>query len=388
MCVDGTKPLSCRARLSRNGSGVVLKSEHRNWQGDVISIEEVHAYRVYELECFNVPSAKCSLLKCALVVLGLVTAEQITTNRDQGLLSEVLTGFCNIDDSSSLGLHVVVTSLLPHGSGMGGSSILAGCVLASVGKCLGIEFTSGPESAVGTNDAIQAVIALEQILTTGGGHQDQANGLFPGAKTVTCNPLEFPLNISIDPIQLDSVFAQTLNENLLLIFTGQTRLAKGILSQCLRRWSTRSQAIVENVKGLNSNALLARHALEDSSLEQLGKAFEIYWSQKKVMAGGDSGVEPRLVKRIIEQLHSKKHIHGASLCGAGGGGFLALIKSETISLTEIRSTLDETIQSEGLIDGVLSIHSCSISKQGLTIDLLPESVVGDDVFDIAWLVAN
>lgn len=56
-------------------------------------------------------------------------------------------------------------SELPPGSGMGGSSVLAAAAVQSLAGLLGVPVSS--------QDLIYLVSQVEQILTTGGGWQDQ-----------------------------------------------------------------------------------------------------------------------------------------------------------------------------------------------------------------------
>jgi galactokinase/mevalonate kinase-like predicted kinase len=63
------------------------------------------------------------------------------------------------------GFELLTWSRLPTGSGLGTSSILAGAVMAALWRACGRSFTK--------SDVTHAVLHLEQMLTTGGGWQDQ-----------------------------------------------------------------------------------------------------------------------------------------------------------------------------------------------------------------------
>jgi len=72
------------------------------------------------------------------------------------------------------GLQIRTEVDLPMGSGLGTSSILAATVLRAFSEMLG----SPPDD----QSLSDQVMRLEQLMTTGGGWQDQAGGIFPGAK--------------------------------------------------------------------------------------------------------------------------------------------------------------------------------------------------------------
>ena len=139
---------------------------------------------------------KCLLLRAALVALGVV---DIATHRynffhfDCYLLFAVfilkIHPLCQLSRDSGVslseylhnnlggGISVTCVSDLPAGSGMGGSSILAAAALHSLSALLGLSTS---------RDALVSLVSqVEQLLTTGGGWQDQVQYfrlfVFPGA---------------------------------------------------------------------------------------------------------------------------------------------------------------------------------------------------------------
>ena len=66
------------------------------------------------------------------------------------------------------------------------------------------------------------------MLTTGGGWQDQVGGLTGGIKLVSTPP-GLPQRITVTPVQLSADVAAQLEKRLLLVYTGQRRLAKNLL---------------------------------------------------------------------------------------------------------------------------------------------------------------
>jgi len=64
--------------------------------------------------------------------------------------------------------------------GLGSSSILAGVLLNAISLSMGKKY-SNHESL------IHAVLVVEQLMTTGGGWQDQVGGIYPNAKLTISN---------------------------------------------------------------------------------------------------------------------------------------------------------------------------------------------------------
>ncbi|KAL4687364.1 hypothetical protein H8959_019492 [Pygathrix nigripes] len=100
--------------------------------------------------------------------------------------------------------------------------------------------------------------------------------------------------------------------------------------------------------------------LQTGSLPLLGQCLTSYWEQKKLMA---PGCEPLAVRRMMDVL--APHVHGQSLAGAGGGGFLYLLTKEPQQKEALEAVLAKT---EGL--GNYSIHLVEVDTQGLSLKLL------------------
>ena len=140
--------------------GLVLASRDINDVFIPETVGEVLAYRN--------PADPFALLKAALVVKGVVPVDC----RPDTPISTLL--------GSGQGLRLTTQTRIPRGSGLGTSSIIAGAVLASLDNLFGIK--SPPE------ELFDQVLCLEQMLTTGGGWQDQVGGLTGGVKLLTTAP--------------------------------------------------------------------------------------------------------------------------------------------------------------------------------------------------------
>ncbi|XP_066493158.1 L-fucose kinase isoform X2 [Tiliqua scincoides] len=338
--VDGHKPIGAQARRIAEPQ-LRLISTSGGLEGEVIM--ELICRDVEDLQDYCQPHAPGALLKAALICTKVVDLCSQKSLREQ--LRERFRG----------GLELYAWSRLPHGSGMGTSSILAGAVIASLYKLSG--------HSASTESLIHAVLHLEQVLTTGGGWQDQVGGLVPGIK-IGRSKAQLPLKVEVEPVTVPEGFIGTLNEHLLLLYTGKTRLARNLLQDVLRNWYARLSSIVENANALVSNAEECAQALQQGNLAFLGECVNRYWQQKKNMA---PGCEPLAVQRMMEVL--RPHVYGQSLAGAGGGGFLYILTKESRQQEALQRILAET---EGL--GNFSIHSVEVDTAGFKMQLL-----GDDL---------
>jgi galactokinase/mevalonate kinase-like predicted kinase len=166
--------------------------------------------RLEELLDYRDPVSAFALPKTALVLIKLDGATARTT-----ALPDVL-------DSLGGGLEITLLSAVPKGSGLGTSSVLAGVILAALARFFGRPLVS--------DELIRQVLQVEQMLTTGGGWQDQIGGFVLGVK---CIESRFGLRPHFVVHQLDFFFFQDLGcfACCTLFYTGITRLAKNILAE-------------------------------------------------------------------------------------------------------------------------------------------------------------
>ncbi|KAL0967867.1 hypothetical protein UPYG_G00258650 [Umbra pygmaea] len=331
--VDGRRPIGARARRIKKPC-LLLVSSNGEEEG-AVTMETV-CEQLQDLKDYCVPHAPGALLKAVCVCSGLVTYPS-----QQSLKEQLLARWGG-------GVEIRTWSLLPHGSGLGTSSILAGAVLAAIYRCTGRTYD--------TDSLIHAVLHLEQMLTTGGGWQDQVGGLVGGVKLARSKAC-LPLRVEVECLQLSENFLCSLQEHLLLVYTGKTRLARNLLQDTVRRWYSRVPSIVENAGQLVDNAEECALACREGSLLRLGACMDCYWGQKKIMA---PGCEPAAVRTMMDAL--RPLTLGQSLAGAGGGGFLYLLTRLPQQRDAVRQVLDST---QGLQD--FSVHSVELDMDGISL---------------------
>jgi fucokinase len=82
--------------------------------------------------------------------------------------------------------------------------------------------------------------------------------------TIAQNKL--PLEIKINRLEISKETLESINQRLILIYTGITRLAKDLLLNVLRNWYLISPSIYNNVQELVQNAFRCAKALESGKL--------------------------------------------------------------------------------------------------------------------------
>lgn len=223
------------------------------------------------------------------------------------------------------GLEITLLAAIPAGSGLGTSSILAATVLGAISDFCGLAWD---KDEIGNRTLI-----LEQLLTTGGGWQDQYGGVLHGLKLLQTNegfnqnPLVrwLPEYLFTDP---------EYRPCHLLYYTGITRTAKDILSEIVRGMFLNSEAHLGLLSEMKAHALDMYEAIQCGDFVTYGKLVGKTWEQNKAL---DSGTNPAAVEAIISKIQA--YALGYKLPGAGGGGYLYIVAKDPGAALQIRKIL-------------------------------------------------
>jgi fucokinase len=163
------------------------------------------------------------------------------------------------------------------------------------------------------------VLCLEQMMTTGGGWQDQVGGLVGGIKLVTTEP-GLPQVIQVDPVTLSPEVEVELAQRLVLVYTGQQRLAKNLLRIVVGRWLGRDPEMVWLLREIARLAQAMRAALQAGDIDGFGELLGEHWALNK-------RIDPGCTNSFIDALFAEMepYICGGKLAGAGGGGFAIVV---------------------------------------------------------------
>ena len=243
------------------------------------------------------------------------------------------------------GLRLSTEIAIPKGSGLGTSSIMAGAVLAALNRLMGND--------PGYEILFDQVLYLEQMLTTGGGWQDQVGGLVGGIKLVTTEP-----GLPQTPRWTTVPLCEELRERFVLVYTGQRRLAKGILRTIMGRYISRDPVVVGILKGIQDIAVAMRNAPLSRDLETFGELMTRHWTVNKVM---DPGSTNPFIDRLFEQFNP--YVVGGKLVGAGGGGFAEVIAKDGGAARDLARMLETTYP-----ESDIGVWPCRIVERGLEVE--------------------
>mmetsp|Transcript_9953 Transcript_9953/g.15009 ORF Transcript_9953/g.15009 Transcript_9953/m.15009 type:complete len:1065 (-) Transcript_9953:76-3270(-) len=340
--------------------------------------------RISRSETSVIPS--CVLIKACIVVAKVVDVRLLKSESNTVSFEHFLR------DSYGGGIEIATCSLIPSGSGVGGSSILAGVVLQSLIRLL------NPSCEITPDILVAMVSQVEQLLTTGGGWQDQVGGIYGGIKMCRSNG-NLPMTVAVSPIALPDQLIARLEERMLVIYTGVQRLARNTLINALSTHAVfplvnMKTSVFNNMSGVvpnlintaeNIDKLMRRYIINyDNSVEEadhvidlLAAALNSYWAQKKDIASGSETPYMSLILREVSRVCC-----GVSACGAGAGGFIACILAPEYGKSCMEKVIDDLNASSSHC--VLTVHDVRVNNHGVdgsTIDLACKHSIEDALFD-------
>ena len=287
---------------------------------------------------FRNPTSPFSLPKAALVLMGVGKGRSLDKS-----LNYTLKQFGG-------GLEITLLCAVPKGSGLGTSSILGGVILAALHRFFGLTYT--------LEDLFLKVLQMEQMLTTGGGWQDQIGGLAGGVKYIVSPP-----GLRPNPIlyQLDSYLFRNAADHscFTLFYTGMTRLAKNILEDVVQRVNTSAPAYLFTHTHLKMLAEKARREISQRNSMELARTLQSYWEAKKLIH--ESTTSPEIEKLMSD---TAEHTRGVCLLGAGGGGYALFVSPDPASADRLRERLEKSYT-----DGRARIVDFSLSETGLMVSV-------------------
>ena len=322
--LNGQPPLQTFIRPSKERR-IVLRSI------DLGAVEVVET--IEQLTDFMHVGSPFSIPKAALVLAGFGRQE----------LKQEL-------DAFGSGIELTLLSAIPAGSGLGTSSILASTVLGAVSDFCGLAWDK--------NEIGRRTLILEQMLTTGGGWQDQFGGVLGGVKLLQTGS-GFDQSPQVRWLPTDLWLQPEYRACHLLYYTGITRTAKQILAEIVSRMFLNHSAELRLLREMKEHTLEMYDAIQRNDFVRMGQLVRKTWLQNQQL---DSGTNPEVVAaltRLVDDL-----CLGYKLPGAGGGGYLYMIAKDPEAAARIKQILNDHPSSRNarFVEMALSTSGLQISR--------------------------
>ncbi len=294
---------------------IEFESQDIGAKGTVHSVADIQ-------DCSN-PYDQFALHKAALIACGIIPFK----SREESL-KDILE---RIGGGIYLSTQVVG---VPKGSGLGTSSILAAACAKGLFKFLGIKKTD--------NEIYEVVLCMEQLMSTGGGWQDQVGGFTKGIKFISSQP-GFEQQLEVETIRMSEEAMDELNERFALIYTGQRRLARNLLREVIGNYIGSKAEAVSALKEMKPTAALMRFYLERGDIDSFAKLLDKHWELSKQL---DKGSTNSCIDQIF--ISCEDLVDARFIAGAGGGGFIMVILKKNVTKDMLRDRLSAIFQNSGV----------------------------------------
>jgi D-glycero-alpha-D-manno-heptose-7-phosphate kinase len=291
-------------RISIGGGGTDLPSYYRKRGGSLVAA----AIDKYCYIAVNKTFSEDYLLKYSEIE-RVKTVEEIR----HGLIREAF-----LMHTVEPSIEVVSIADLPSGTGLGSSGTFTVGLLRAIHAL--------QKKPVQINEIAEEACTIEiDRLGEPVGKQDQYIAAF-GGLTI----FEFNKDDSVNVRRLDVALGvlEYLESNLLLFFTGYSRKAASILKDQQERTLAGDTEMLNNLDRTKELGFEIAEALEGGEVEYYGRLMHDHWIAKKARSAGMSNPS---IDAWYEHGLSNGAI-GGKLVGAGAGGFLLMLASDTAKL--------------------------------------------------------
>ncbi|WP_106818535.1 GHMP family kinase ATP-binding protein [Janibacter massiliensis] len=208
------------------------------------------------------------------------------------------------------GFDLFLRTNAPPGSGLGSSSAVVVATIGLVAAHCGIDLTP--------YEVAELAYRLERDdLGIPGGSQDQYAAAFGGF-----NFMEFAGDdVIVSPLRVREATVHELEHNMLLAYTGRTRVSDHIIEDQRSRYETGHVDAVAGLRAQRDLAIEMRTALLKGEVDTLGRLLGQAWQEKQKMS---ERISTPLIDDAIEAALAKGAL-GGKVTGAGGGGHMIFI---------------------------------------------------------------
>jgi len=205
------------------------------------------------------------------------------------------------------GFDVFLETAAPPGSGLGASSALIVALIGVLVDQHGLSLTS--------YEMAQLAYEIERVdLGLKGGLQDHYAATFGGF-----NFIEFYGDrVVVNPLRIPLATLNELESNLLLCFTGATRVSDHIIDDQTARFTRGDVDTLTGLRRQKELAIAMKEALVRGHLSSFGELMGEAWLEKKRLS-------PRISTPAIDEAYEtacRAGALGGKVTGAGGGGFM------------------------------------------------------------------
>jgi D-glycero-alpha-D-manno-heptose-7-phosphate kinase len=251
-------------RISIGGGGTDLPSFYRQRDGYVISAA---------IDKYTFISLNRTFNDLYLIKYSELERQESVGNIGHRIVREVFTRH-----GIEPGVEMVSMADVPSGTGLGSSGTFTVGLLRAVYALKREHVTAG---AIAEEAAEIEIEVLQEPV----GKQDQYIAAFGG---LTCFEFHPDDRVTVSPLSISQETLHTLEERLLLFFTGYTRSAGSVLADQRDRSDGGDQKMLDNLEQTKELGLRIRDALQAGDPSAFGQMMHEHWERKRNRSQGMS----------------------------------------------------------------------------------------------------
>lgn len=221
-------------------------------------------------------------------------------------------------------LRVSLHSDFPVGAGLGGSSAAGVAIAGALAAWKGLE--AAPEELAEESRRVEV-----EELGIAGGRQDHYAAAFGGALGLTFENGE----TRVRRIPLDAEAADALEEQLIVLYTGQSRISGETITAVLDGYHAREPRVMSALASMKTIAHEQVEALAAGDIDSLGRLVGEQWTHQRTL---HPAIPTPRIDEIVARAASAGAL-GAKALGASGGGCV-LVVARRGEAAGVRAALD------------------------------------------------
>lgn len=221
------------------------------------------------------------------------------------------------------GKYLEISSMadIPAGTGLGSSGSFTTALLKAL--------HAYKKSIIPQRELAEEACHIEiDLLKEPIGKQDQYVAAMGG---IICMTFNNDGRVDVSPLKISNETLYSLEDNLMLFFTGYSRSASSILKEQDDKSKKDEKEMTENLNYVKDIGYKSLKAFESGNLVEFANLMNVHWEYKKERSGSMTNT------KIDEwyKIGLQNGALGGKLIGAGGGGFLMFYAEDRVRLRKV-----------------------------------------------------
>lgn len=160
------------------------------------------------------------------------------------------------------------------------------------------------------------------------------------------------INIKINKPKLSKETIKELNDRMLLIYSGQRRLAKNLLRNIVKKYISNDPTTLKSLTKIQEIAVQMVNSLESGNIVKFSELMNEHMLISRKI---DKGCVNEGIMEIINSI--KKLVLSTFIMGAGGGGYILIMLKDGYNSDDIDSILEKKFPNTNIKSLKISIES-------------------------------